>query len=46
MYLSLPCVLGRNGVSHVVKQILTEAETKKLQDSAKIMSEVQAGIKF
>ncbi|EDS44193.1 l-lactate dehydrogenase [Culex quinquefasciatus] len=46
VYLSLPCVLGRNGVSHVVKQILTEAETKKLQESAKIMSEVQAGIKF
>lgn len=46
VYLSLPCVLGRNGVSHVVKQILTEAETKKLQDSARIMAEVQSGIKF
>ncbi|KXJ76135.1 hypothetical protein RP20_CCG010277 [Aedes albopictus] len=46
VYLSLPCVLGRNGVTHVVKQILTEAETKKLQESARIMAEVQAGIKF
>lgn len=46
VYLSLPCVLGRNGVSHVIKQILTEAEMKKLQDSARIMAEVQAGIKF
>lgn len=46
VYLSLPCVLGRNGVSHVVKQILTPAETKKLKDSAQIMAEVQAGIKF
>lgn len=46
VYLSLPCVLGRNGVSHVVKQILTAAETKKLMDSAAIMAEVQAGIKF
>ncbi|XP_058462563.1 L-lactate dehydrogenase [Malaya genurostris] len=46
VYLSLPCVLGRNGVSHVVKQILTAEETNKLQTSAKIMAEVQAGIKF
>ncbi|XP_053683998.1 L-lactate dehydrogenase isoform X2 [Sabethes cyaneus] len=46
VYLSLPCVLGRNGVSHVVKQILTEEETKKLQTSATIMAEVQSGIKF
>lgn len=46
VYLSLPCVLGRNGVSHVIKQLLTEAEMKKLQESASIMAEVQAGIKF
>ncbi|XP_050090453.1 L-lactate dehydrogenase [Anopheles aquasalis] len=46
VYLSLPCVLGRNGVSHVVKQILTTEETEKLQASAKLMAQVQAGIKF
>lgn len=46
VYLSLPCVLGRNGVSHVIRQILTDAEMKKLQESASIMAEVQAGIKF
>ncbi|XP_053677271.1 L-lactate dehydrogenase [Anopheles nili] len=46
VYLSLPCVLGRNGVSHVVKQILTPEETKKLQASATLMAQVQAGIKF
>ncbi|ETN57958.1 l-lactate dehydrogenase [Anopheles darlingi] len=46
VYLSLPCVLGRNGVSHVVKQILTPEETQKLQASAKLMAQVQAGIKF
>uniref|UniRef100_A0A182TAK4 L-lactate dehydrogenase n=1 Tax=Anopheles maculatus TaxID=74869 RepID=A0A182TAK4_9DIPT len=46
VYLSLPCVLGRNGVSHVVKQILTAEETKKLQASATLMAQVQSGIKF
>ncbi|XP_035912349.1 L-lactate dehydrogenase [Anopheles stephensi] len=46
VYLSLPCVLGRNGVSHVVKQILTPEETKKLQASATLMAQVQSGIKF
>lgn len=46
VYLSLPCVLTANGVSHIVKQILTEPETKKLQDSARVMQEVQVGLKF
>lgn len=46
VFLSLPCVLNANGVTHVVKQILTDAETKQLNDSAKLMHEVQSGINF
>jgi L-lactate dehydrogenase len=46
VFLSLPCVLGANGVTHVVKQILTESESKKLIDSANLMDKVQAGIQF
>lgn len=46
VFLSLPCVLNANGVTHVVKQILTQTEIDQLQKSANIMSEVQAGLKF
>ncbi|CAL2032935.1 unnamed protein product [Caenorhabditis brenneri] len=34
VYLSLPVVLGSAGLTHVVKQHLTEAEVKKFQSSA------------
>lgn len=45
-YLSVPCVLGENGVSQIVKQRLTDEETAKLRNSAKIMAEAikQLGI--
>lgn len=46
VFLSLPCVLNSNGVTHVVKQILTQTEIDQLQKSANIMSDVQAGLKF
>jgi L-lactate dehydrogenase len=46
VFLSLPCVLGANGVSAIVKQILTETETQKLINSANLMDSVQSGIKF
>ncbi|TMW41439.1 hypothetical protein DOY81_013481 [Sarcophaga bullata] len=46
VFLSLPCVLNSNGVTHIVKQILTQTEIDQLQKSANIMSEVQAGLKF
>lgn len=46
VYLSLPCVLGENGISQVVKQHLTDDEISKLRQSAKIMHEaiVELGI--
>lgn len=46
VFLSLPCVLNGSGVSSIVKQKLSSDELEKLQDSAKIMHEVQCGIKF
>jgi len=46
VFLSLPCVLNANGVTAIVKQILTPSEIKQLQKSADIMSQVQEGLKF
>lgn len=46
VFLSLPCVLNSNGVTSVIKQILTPTEVEQLQHSANLMDEVQAGIKF
>lgn len=46
VYLSLPCVLTSIGVSHIVKQILTDSETDQLQKSAALMHQVQQGLKW
>ena len=42
----MPCILGENGVTHVIKQTLTEAEQSQLQKSANTLFEVQEGISF
>ncbi|XP_067012646.1 L-lactate dehydrogenase [Anabrus simplex] len=46
VFLSLPCVLGINGVSDIVKQPLTEEERKMLHHSAQVMHEVQNKLKM
>ncbi|XP_067012440.1 L-lactate dehydrogenase [Anabrus simplex] len=46
VFLSLPCVLGTNGVSHIVKQLLTDGERSMLHRSAKVMQEVQSQLKM
>jgi L-lactate dehydrogenase len=46
VFLSLPCVLSENGVTHIVKQPLTEEEKKKLQKSAALMHEVQTKLRL
>lgn len=46
VFLSLPCVLGSNGVTHIVRQHLTPDETKALQNSADLMHKLQTGLKF
>ena len=32
VFLSLPCVLGENGVTHIVKQLLTAEEKEMLHN--------------
>jgi L-lactate dehydrogenase len=42
VFLSLPCVLGENGISRVITQTLTKEEEAKLQKSANDMLELQS----
>ncbi|XGW13029.1 hypothetical protein V3C99_013570 [Haemonchus contortus] len=44
VYLSLPVVLGSNGITHVVKQNLNEGEVQKLHKSAEALLAVQNAI--
>lgn len=46
VFLSLPCILGSNGVTHIVRQFLQPDETEKLRKSAATMDKVQHGITF
>ncbi|KAL6736031.1 hypothetical protein Aduo_006423 [Ancylostoma duodenale] len=46
VYLSLPCVLGMNGVTHIIKQNLSQDEVEKLHKSWKTLFEVQNQIKL
>eukprot|EP00045_Choanoeca_perplexa_P005686 m.47806 g.47806 ORF g.47806 m.47806 type:complete len:340 (-) comp13245_c0_seq1:737-1756(-) len=46
VYLSLPCVIGRDGVEAVMTQPLSEEEKTKLQASAASLWDVQKDIKF
>uniref|UniRef100_A0A915CXI7 L-lactate dehydrogenase n=1 Tax=Ditylenchus dipsaci TaxID=166011 RepID=A0A915CXI7_9BILA len=41
VYLSLPCVIGANGLTHVIKQNLRQHETDQLQKSAQQMLQIQ-----
>ncbi|KAI6184544.1 Lactate malate dehydrogenase domain containing protein [Aphelenchoides bicaudatus] len=42
VYLSLPCVLGATGISHVVKQQLDEKELAQLKKSADSLFKIQS----
>ncbi|XP_018335397.1 L-lactate dehydrogenase-like isoform X2 [Agrilus planipennis] len=46
VFLSLPAVLGENGLTDVIIQPLEDSEKAKLQKSAQIMSEVLKGVKL
>ncbi|ETN71967.1 L-lactate dehydrogenase [Necator americanus] len=46
VYLSVPCVVGVNGVTHVVKQTLNKEEIEKLHQSWKTLFTVQTQIEF
>ncbi|KAG8038316.1 hypothetical protein G9C98_006643 [Cotesia typhae] len=46
MFLSLPCTLGENGVSQVIRMRITEHEKKLFQKSAEIVYNIQKGLKI
>lgn len=46
VFISLPAVLGEEGVTDIIKQPLTPDERLQLQKSAKLMGSVQANLKF
>ncbi|KAJ1365554.1 L-lactate dehydrogenase A chain, variant 2 [Parelaphostrongylus tenuis] len=46
VFLSLPCVVGSNGLTHIIKQQLNEDELKKLHQSWKTLVEVQNNIQI
>ncbi|XP_020290536.1 L-lactate dehydrogenase B chain-like isoform X2 [Pseudomyrmex gracilis] len=45
MFLSLPCVIGENGITHVIRMHITEYEKKLLHSSANGVFNVQKKIK-
>ncbi|KAJ9585894.1 hypothetical protein L9F63_020457, partial [Diploptera punctata] len=45
VYMSMPCVLGENGVVSIIKERMTEAEQQKLNSSANILYQLQNGRK-
>ena len=46
VFLSLPCVLGENGINAVIKQNLKDEECARLQKSAITLHEVQTNLVF
>lgn len=44
VFLSVPAVLGANGISHTITQQLTEEERSCLQKSAQLMYKVQQNL--
>ncbi|KYN11998.1 L-lactate dehydrogenase [Trachymyrmex cornetzi] len=46
VFLSLPCTLGEDGVTHIVQQKLTDDELALLHTSSAMMHKVQEGLKF
>ena len=46
VFLSVPCIVGREGIISMVNVTLNEEEAKKLRESAQTISEIQKGIVF
>ncbi|KAL1130989.1 hypothetical protein AAG570_012230 [Ranatra chinensis] len=46
VFLSLPCVLGENGITNIVKLTLSEDEQKKMHDSVKNVFAIQKDIQL
>lgn len=46
VFMSLPCILGGNGVVSMVRQQLNDEEKGKIQKSADKMYDIQRGLKL
>ncbi|CAG0884719.1 unnamed protein product [Darwinula stevensoni] len=46
VFLSLPCILGENGINFIVHQTLNEHELKKLHKSAKTLQGIQSELQL
>jgi len=46
VFLSLPCVVGEDGITHIIKQKLDQGECEQLQKSSSTIFEVQDGLTF
>lgn len=44
VFLSVPCVVGENGITDIIQQTLTEGERNQLQKSAATLNEVQINL--
>lgn len=44
--ISMPCIVGKNGIETQVPIVLNEEETSKLQESAKVLKEILASINY
>jgi len=46
VFLSLPCILGNNGVTHIIKQKLLDSESSQLKNSAATLFDQQQNLKI
>jgi L-lactate dehydrogenase len=46
VFMSVPCVLGQDGVSSLISQLLTKVEAEKLKNSAATLNSIQKDIVF
>jgi L-lactate dehydrogenase len=46
VFLSVPCVVGRDGVLSLLSQILNDSEAAKFKTSAYTLAAIQKDIKF
>ena len=46
VFISVPCMIGSEGVESVISQTLNDEEEKKLKESVNILAQIQNDIKF
>ena len=46
VFLSVPCIIGERGITHIVKQILTKKEIEQLMKSATALGDITSKLKI